>query len=116
MKKIIIILLSVLLFTSCLKDEVPFQYTIRVKILDKYEEVPIKNADVYLYSVVGSTLHRIDELHNVNGECEFPNLLEQTGKFAVRVKCEPLYYDSPQENITISEFKMNTVNIYLEPF
>jgi 5-hydroxyisourate hydrolase-like protein (transthyretin family) len=114
MKKAIIILFSVLLLGACTIDEVPFQYTICVKIMDKDEETPVKNADVYLYSVVGSTLHKIDEQHNVNGECKFPNLLKQTGKYAVRVKCEPLYNESPRKDITLSELKLNPVNISLE--
>ena len=110
-------LLSVFLFPSCLKEEIPFRYTIQVKIMDKKEpEKAIKGANVFLYSVVGSTLKPSGDQQNVNGGCEFQNLLEETGKYAVRVKCEPLYYDSPQENVILSGNKINAVTIYLEPF
>lgn len=46
MKKILILLLGVLLFSSCLKEEIPFQYTVRVYVTnsgsDSIEDIMLK--------------------------------------------------------------------------
>ncbi len=114
MKKMIIVLLSMLLFTACLKDKIPFHYTICVNILQARTNNAVKGADVYLYSRNGSTLNLIGEQQDVNGYCEFEGL-ERAGSYLVRVKSEPEYHDG-EMNIGLDNEKKNLVNVSLEPF
>jgi len=111
MKKIIILLFGVLLFTSCLKEKVPFQYTIRGTVKDKKTKIAIEGATVYLLE----TNENSQQTDN-KGYYEFSGL-EIIGVYDILVKYKPNDYGDGHGKVTLGDSAMNTVEIiYLQPF
>jgi hypothetical protein len=111
MKKTIIILFGVLLLTSCLKDEVPFQYIIRVSVTD-YEGNPIKDVDIMTLKFSKTGRSDFPYTYN-NGYYEFTNLMD-TGAYEVWVEKKGNIYKPGQGRTTLKENKIEPVNIKLE--
>ena len=112
MKKTIIIILGVLLFTSCLKDEIPFQYSIRVQVTD-YEGNRVEGADVTLkYLKDGKKdypcIYR-------EGYYEFIDLIN-AGEYQIWVHKQGNIYKDNFGDATLNENKVERVNIKLDKF
>jgi hypothetical protein len=112
MKKTIIILLTALLFTSCLKDEITFKYIIRVSVTD-YEGNFIEDADVTLkYKKTG----RNDYPYTYNnGYYEFTDLTE-VGPYNIWVQGRGDIYKDNSKDATLSENKVVIVDINLKKY
>jgi hypothetical protein len=114
MKKIIIILLGIFLFTSCLKDEVPFQYIIRVSVTD-YEGTRIEGADVTL-KFLKNGKNDYPYTYNKLEECyEFANLTD-IGEYQIWVDKKGNIYKNGQGGAILKENKIESVSIKLEKF
>lgn len=114
MKKIILILSGVLLLASCMKEEVPFLYTLRVYVTDEAGEA-IEGADVTLKYLK-------------NGRSDFPAVYNGTGKYyeftdltaagayQIWVQKKGGVYRDKQRQTTLDENKETSVTIKLEEF
>lgn len=114
MKKIIILFFTALLFNSCLKDEIPFQYIVQVNIFD--EQNQSIEADIitlkHLKSGESNYLYTYD---NTRRYYEFLNL-ESPGEYQIWVQKNGNVYRPNQKNITLNENKVISVNIKLEKY
>ena len=109
MKKLIIILLGVLLLASCLKEEVPFQYTISVHITDD-ENNPIEKADVTAKLLKTGKLMTLSS--KANGYYTFENITE-AGIYQVWAH-KNNYKDVHNDNVIIDNDKVNSVELELK--
>lgn len=109
-----ILLFFILPLTSCLKEEVPFHYTLCINIYDARTNDPVQRSNVYLYSKSGSTYHKEREQVCIDGYCEFTGL-DRKGDYLIRVKCASDYSDG-EWNISLTNDAKNLISIPLEPF
>lgn len=109
MKKLIIILFSVLLFGSCLKEEVPFQYMISVYVTDDKDN-PVEKADVKVTLIKTGKIIPLSS--KANGYYLFENIIE-TGKYQVRADKEGYQY-ARNDNVIIEEKKITEITLQLK--
>ncbi|GHT32980.1 hypothetical protein FACS189434_06040 [Bacteroidia bacterium] len=109
MKQTIIILLTALLLGGCLKDEVPFLYTIKVSVKDA-NNAPIENAEVTLRcTTTGKRNFPVVELGK--GIYEFRNLTD-TGTYQIWASKDDFDKDDNKQ-VYLTENKTNTVELTL---
>jgi ABC-type molybdate transport system substrate-binding protein len=114
MKKIIIILFGVLLFTSCLKEEIPFQYTIRVYVAEGQHN-PIE-ADIITLKYLKTGRADYPFIYNdAEKYYEFAGLID-SGEYQIWVQKNGNIYKPNQNNVTLNEKKINSVNMKLEKY
>jgi len=102
MKKLILISFGVLMLTSCLKDEVPFQYTIRVFVTD---------ADIIVLSFPQTGRSDFEYTYNeAEGYYEFSNLMN-AGTY--RIVVQKSGYRPWQRDVTLGENRVASINVTL---
>jgi hypothetical protein len=106
MKKTIIILLSVVLFSYCSDNDVPFQYTIRATVTDSVTGDTLKGNGVEVFLEDGQNLNL-----TANGFYEIT--VTEAKTYTVKAKANG--YKDNKEYVKIEENKINPVNIQLKP-
>ena len=116
MKKIIAIAICACLFNSCLKDEIPFQYTIRVWVyLADDRNTPIEQVSVTLKYPKNGKTDFISTYNKTDGCHEFSNI-EIPGAYQIWAHTSGNIYRDKQQNVTLDENKVLTVHLTLEKF
>jgi hypothetical protein len=108
MKKLILIFGFQLLLTSCLKEEVPFQYIFRVHVTNS-DNKKIEGAIITLkYLKTGQT---DTQYTDSEGYCEFNSIIE-AGEYNIWAQKEGIGKDT--QNKKLDENKIEPVNLTLK--
>lgn len=102
-----------MLFTSCLKEEIPFQYTIRVYISD-YENNNIEDVNITL-KYLKDGRNNYTYVYNLDGYYEFTGLID-IGEYQIWVYDIGNIYKDNYEGVTLDENKIESINIKLEKY
>ncbi|MDR1458986.1 MAG: hypothetical protein LBI60_02080 [Bacteroidales bacterium] len=113
-KKIMVILAGVFLLCSCVKEEVRFQYIIRVYVTDD-EHNNIEDADITLkYLKNGKTAYQ-QKYNKAEGYYEFTDLID-TGEYQIWVHKRGNIYRDNHDDAILNEQRVVAVDIKLEKF
>ncbi len=116
MGKIVLILLlsGMLLLASCVKEEVPFLYTLRVEVTDE-AGVAIEGADVTLKCLKDGRSDFPAVYNGTEKYYEFTDLTA-TGAYQIWVQKKGGVYRDNQSQVTLDENKVMNVRVRLEEF
>lgn len=114
MKKIILILSGILLLVSCTKEEIPFQYTLRVYVTDEEGET-IEGADVTLKYLKDGRSDFPAVYNAVEEYYEFMDLTD-AGAYQIWVQKKGGVYRDNHSQATLDENREASVTIKLEEF